>query len=233
MIIYVLDNIGNTQFFLEENGIFNRFLNMTDNSVAVHLNPLQYRDVQTLYKINTTTGNFSEIITIPSSNSQIFAGNDTFELIISDNSNMYGYSVVFKGFPTVNRNGNALHAGDGISICAYSSNQEAAWMFVRKLLDKDWQYTNLWFGFPSNRVAFNRVIDDYNSKTQHEKATDEDIDKIINLINVASGVNWLSDDVLWNIISESALDYFKGVLSEQEAARIIQSKAMIYISENS
>jgi len=39
------------------------------------------------------------------------------------------------------------------------------------------------------------------------------------------------DEILWNIISESAYDFFTGQRTAQDAARIIQSRVSRYMSE--
>jgi len=41
------------------------------------------------------------------------------------------------------------------------------------------------------------------------------------------------DEFLWNIVSESAMEYFNDKMTAEDAARIIQSRASIYISEQS
>ena len=39
------------------------------------------------------------------------------------------------------------------------------------------------------------------------------------------------DEALWNIINETASDFFNGLITAETAARIIQNRASIYISE--
>ena len=65
-----------------------------------------------------------------------------------------------------------------------------------------------------------------------ETLKQEDVDKITNMINsVSSTVG--QDDAIWNIISESAANYFNGQASIQDTVRIIQNRATTYISEQS
>ena len=58
----------------------------------------------------------------------------------------------------------------------------------------------------------------------------EEVRQIRVLIDSIDGI-FDRDDILWNIISESASDFFRGQTTASDAARVIQSRASIYMSE--
>lgn len=62
-------------------------------------------------------------------------------------------------------------------------------------------------------------------------ATQEDVDAIVEMMNGAkSGL--LLDDTLFEMIVEEAQSYFAGQKNVEEVAKIIQSRASVYVSEN-
>jgi len=155
----------------------------------------------------------------------------------------FGGAVVFKGFPTESRSGNILHLNSGIAITTKCANKDGAWEFVRTFLDKDWQLENS-MTLPTNKAALEQKLvsamsePDYISLIGSDETialeikamTREDVDQIHALIessvSIASG-----NDALINIIMEGAEDYFNDLISAQDAAKVIQNRADIYISE--
>ena len=158
--------------------------------------------------------------------------------------NMFGGDIVFKGFPTESRNGNTLTIDNGLAITTRSSNKEGAWEFMRTILTKDWQLSNTW-EFPTNKAAFNEKVEQAMAVEEdsggmgwdgffmyNRPLTQAELDQTMRLIDTVSGVaSW--DVALMNIIMENANDYFNGLRSAQDAARIIQSQASIYVAEQS
>ena len=63
--------------------------------------------------------------------------------------------------------------------------------------------------------------------------TQEQADQIMKLFDSVSGVMGGYDESLYSIITEGAENYFNGRGTAEEAARVIQSRASIYISEQS
>jgi len=165
--------------------------------------------------------------------------------------NMYDGDIVFKGFPTESRNGNSLDLGSSLAITTSSENTEGAWEFIRTTLTSNWQRNNPTWGFPVNKTVFNEKIVEAMTENedlgwdsgfargmiempgmpvQNPPLTQEEIDQILALIDSAVGiVNYDMD--LMNIIQEGANDFFTGRSSAQDAARVIQSRITIYVSE--
>jgi hypothetical protein len=115
------------------------------------------------------------------------------------------------------------------------------------MLDKDNQLskTNVSSYFLTNRAAFNarakEIVDEEiifwgDEVFGIKPVTQEDVDYLLSIIASSSGIAHGYEDRgldrdLWNIISEGASDYFKGQSTSQNAARIIQSRAAMLVSE--
>jgi len=167
---------------------------------------------------------------------------------------MYGGDVVFKGFPSESKNGNAFIVNSGLAITTRCVSNDGAWEFMREIIKADWQRTNVQWDFPTNRTVFNEMAEEAMKEddSQHmfgrsiaseswemedgmfrqDPVTQEDVDMLIALIESISNIAGY-DEALMNIINEGATDFFNGRSSSQDAARIIQNRASILISEQS
>ncbi len=67
----------------------------------------------------------------------------------------------------------------------------------------------------------------------YHPSTEEEVELVMELISVATPASNVSNDEILNIITEEADAYFKGQKTLDDVVNIIQSKAQIYISENS
>ncbi len=67
---------------------------------------------------------------------------------------------------------------------------------------------------------------------EYRKCTQEEVDKVFELIDVAKPVSNSQGDEIMNIINEEAEAFYKGQKSVDEVASIIQSRVKIYIGEN-
>ena len=160
------------------------------------------------------------------------------------NRALLGGEIVFKGLPAANRNGNSLSPGNSYAITSRCKDVEGAWSFLRMYLTEDWQKDNIWWGFPTNRHAFDKMVHDAMTQerggsgsidgflVEMEQLTQADVDHIMSLINSVSGTVG-EDETLWTIISESAENFFNGRITVQDAVRVIQNRASIYIAEQS
>lgn len=165
---------------------------------------------------------------------------------ISQYRAMFGGELVFKGFPTENRNGNYISIYGGLSIANGASNQEGAWEFVRATLSSEWQQENMQWGLlPTSRTVFDNIAAEAMNREEYEMyfgwgdvpitvgpTIQSDIDRLLELIDSVAGVA-SQNDALLDIIMEGAEDFFNGRLSAEDAARIIQSRAAIFVSEQS
>jgi len=151
----------------------------------------------------------------------------------------FGGEIVFKGWPTADRSGHRFISHDGVSITTSATDKEGAWEFVRTLLMEEHQRELFW-SFPINKAVFNeRMLEDMEPFSfMHDgviitvEPTQEDADEIVALINSTTKITAHGSDVmLGNIIMESATDFFNGMTSAEDAARIIQNRVSIFLAE--
>ncbi|MCL2627931.1 MAG: extracellular solute-binding protein [Oscillospiraceae bacterium] len=166
---------------------------------------------------------------------------------------LFGGEIAYKGFPSGAQSGASVSSsGAVLTITTTSAHKEGAWQFIRTHLDGDWQLGNTW-GIPINKAAFETYIERSKDEAlrnvqmyaegrdmttamekQMKPITDADIDQLRALVNSVSTVSdWNIDEQLWNLISEGASDYFRGAKTLDDTVRIIQSRASIYVAEQS
>jgi len=155
--------------------------------------------------------------------------------------------VVFKGFPTKHRDGNAFRPSTSIAITTNCSDIDAAWEFLRLFLLEDYQrdVASIIF-FPVNMV----VIEEHNQIAMNppegmmssatdgsgieikldSKMSQEGVDAIMDLINNTTRI-WVGEDAVERIVIETATDFFNGSITSQDAARIIQNRVSTYLAE--
>jgi len=160
---------------------------------------------------------------------------------------IFGGELVFKGFPTKDRNGSAFVANGGLAVTTACTDKQGAWEFLRTFLTEEWQ-CKYWgsSSFPVNSTIFEQhlteVLEDMGERwsggpngsgmVHVPNITIEESEQILALISSTDRL--LSQDVsLWNIIIESASAYFLGQCTPEDAVRIIQNRASTYMSEQS
>ncbi|MDR2590849.1 MAG: extracellular solute-binding protein [Oscillospiraceae bacterium] len=161
------------------------------------------------------------------------------------NRAMLGGDLVYKGFPTENRNGNTLVTHTGFAISEKCVDKDAAWNFIRTFLSDEWQSDNFRnYYLPIIKDVFDERLKDAMSENEWgssiygidgleveiEPLTQAEADQIMALINSVTG-SVSQDETIWNIISESATSYFSGQTSAQDAARVIQNRISTYVAE--
>ena len=161
---------------------------------------------------------------------------------------MFGGELVFKGFPTENRDGNSFMPDTCIAITTTCEEPDVAWELVRLLLLEDYQREMVFYSFPVNRTIFEERLADAMSPPpgivmstgpgfiledpEDIAISQEEADKLRDFVDNITRIRSY-DDTLWTIISEGAEDYFNGRGTAKDAARIIQSRVSIYLSEQS
>jgi len=155
---------------------------------------------------------------------------------------IFGGEIVFKGYPTENRDGNSFSSFTNIAISAACQDKEAAWEFIRLFITEEYQRELFYGSLPINRIVFEErlleAMEDPGSWMQNDDGTTTDV-KGLSQIEVDTfrdivdntTVMRSTDLTFWNIISETASDYFNGRITAQEAARVIQNRSSIYIAE--
>jgi len=156
----------------------------------------------------------------------------------------FGEDFIIKGFPRNHGSGNTMGSYSHFSISALSEHQEGAWEFLRFILSEDWQRENIRSNFPANRTVFEEIVS--RAQMREIPATwamhtilarelpEEDISAYIDItLALIESVDSMSTsfDPLLDIIFESLSNLFAGTITVQDAARIIQSRAAIFVAE--
>jgi len=164
----------------------------------------------------------------------------------------FGREIVLKGWPSIDRTGSKVSMQEGLAITINAENNQGAWEFVRLFLTTNFQreHINFDFSFPINRIVFEDaikyaverehtisegLIDDGGNFIIIAKAgplLEEEAEQLMSIIESISGVT-RQNELVWNIINESASDFFNGIGTARDAARIIQSRTSILVAEQS
>ena len=156
---------------------------------------------------------------------------------------MFGGEIAFKGYPAENRMGSYASFNSGLAITSGCTDKETAWEFIRSFLIKDWQLVSITSGFPTNKSAFDEKAREAmtgSSRTTYygnipieiTAMSQSDVDMFLEFLDFISNkadLNWHVG--LMDIIMEGANDYFNGLVTAKEAARVIQSRASMYVAE--
>ncbi len=161
------------------------------------------------------------------------------------------HGIVPIGYPLSSGNGVKLSVSGGLAISAKSKNIDAAWDFVKTMLDDSIQQ-DLW-DFPVTRSALDTLLQDAaqpetyvdeNGETQvvesstyigdteytMEPLTQEQVEDFKSLIDGAFCSGSYDADIM-NIISEESAAYFSGDKTADDVAKLIQNRVSIYLGE--
>ncbi|MBQ8813173.1 MAG: extracellular solute-binding protein [Lachnospiraceae bacterium] len=167
----------------------------------------------------------------------------------------FGEAITCIGYPTSEGSGSVLQPETTFAISSQSENKDGAWQFIRRFLTDEYQMSDKIWCFPVKLSALeekgeqamkpytyidengNEVVveDTYwvgDKEIVIEPLTQEEIDKYIEFMKTVDRVSTLNTEVL-NIIMEDAEHFFAGQKSAEEVAKIIQSRASIFLAENS
>ena len=176
------------------------------------------------------------------------------------NSINFGGQFTYIGWPTTDGVGSFLRPEGGYAISKSCSNQDAAWEFIRAMLTESGQ-ADIYSIPASRKVFEKRLEDimtpiyrkdangnyllDENGERMEEPRggwsdetgdhyiyamTQEQADSILQIIEGTTKVASY-DDSIYNIVWEQAQAFFLDQKSVDEVARLIQSKANIYVNE--
>ena len=169
----------------------------------------------------------------------------------------FGEPITFIGYPGGAGNGSAFSANTEIAITSKAANPEGAWAFVKYFLSEEYQDTMSSRdsgSFPVRKSSLRKQAEaskerpyweDENGKKEYYDQTywlgeseikigvntDEDNQKVMDLINSTTSVSRY-DSELNKIITEESAFFFEGQKSAQEVAEIIQNRVSNYIAEN-
>lgn len=182
------------------------------------------------------------------------------DYFLYDLDQLFGGSSTCVGFPTNNGVGNVLGMGESYAMSSSCRNKDAAWEFLHGFLTEDYQLNTSYLptnrkAFEKQLEKSMEVI--YEQDANGNYILDENGERIPQSLGMVSdGVNTYEiyattprqaeqlreviasaekmmdyDTSIIDIVKEQAAAYFSGQKSAEETAKLIQSKANIYINE--
>ena len=170
-------------------------------------------------------------------------------------------SFTFIGYPTNNGVGSMLGLSSGYAISKDCADKEGAWQFLRTFLTEDYQKGLYDFPSNKNAFDAklkeamtpeymtdgegNYILDENGERIEQSRGgfgwgngemielyamTQEQADKLLGLINTTTKVQGDNSAIL-DIVTEQAAAFFAGQKSAEEVAKLVQSKANIYVNE--
>jgi ABC-type glycerol-3-phosphate transport system substrate-binding protein len=164
----------------------------------------------------------------------------------------FGEAVTFIGYPCKEGNGSSINPMASYAISAKSAYKDAAWDFVKYYYSNEYQQKLTW-GIPASMAQFDEnakqstekpyYMDENNQKVEYddtyyingqeiviEPLSEAEIAGIKEFVKSVDRISSYSEDIQ-NIITEDAEPFFQGQKTAEEVAKIIQSRANIYINE--
>ena len=167
---------------------------------------------------------------------------------------LFGSDYFYMGYPTVNGNGTFIEPGS-IYLSSFSKEKEGALEFIRYCVSlqhqdmiADWKspekgYWGIRPKLPVIHESFERMIEEkrhnenevyYSNpnglKYKTVNLDDKDISKFREIVDNASGWNYIPDEVK-EMVYEELSGYFEGVCSAKEAADALDSRITVYLNE--
>ena len=182
------------------------------------------------------------------------------DYMYNDFSRIFGAPVTIKGFPTMHGVGNMISPVDSYAMSSTCEHKDAAWQFIRTFLTEDYQSGSYYLPTNMKQFEKQleeSMIVEYQQDPNGNYLLDENGERIpVSKGMVSDGVNTYEiyattqeqadqlrqavkdatklmnyDMSIVNIVTEQAAAYFSGQKSAEEVAKLIQSKANIYINE--
>lgn len=136
-----------------------------------------------------------------------------------------GCQMSFIGWPTTDGScGTDAYLNRAVGICSQSQDQEGCWAFVKFLLTRvNTEEQGLYIYRPAMEESIRRAIAD-------EKMNDADAERLMELTDAVEHIQDY-DSAIMSIIKEACAAMFSGDKTVEETAKLIQSRASIYVAE--
>ena len=177
------------------------------------------------------------------------------------NDMYFGGKATFIGYPSNNGVGNMLYLGEGFGMSSSCKNKQAAWEFLRTIMTEEYQSTvwglpvnvhafekrlekamtpeyqkdadgNFMLDENGERIEISRGGVGFADGTVYDvyAMTQEQADRIMELINTTTRA-YEANSSIYQIAQEQSQAFFAGQKSAEDVARLVQSKANIYVNE--
>lgn len=167
---------------------------------------------------------------------------------------VFGEDITLIGFPVDEGLGAGLNFSTPIAISALSKNQDVAWEFVKSFFTEEYQ-ESLNYDFPVRISSLKKMeekawekpyfLDDQGVKQEYddyiyvggveiplEPMKPEETAELMDYLSQLDKL-CIYNETLYNIVMEEAAGFLEGQKTAEEVADVIQSRARIYVSENS
>lgn len=163
----------------------------------------------------------------------------------------FGEDITLIGFPSSDGDGSVIVPGNEFALSSKSKDKEGAWKFLRTFITDEYQSEIYGFTLSIKQLkeqakqAMQRPYyeDENGNKVEYDdyvyigdveitidpitqQEADDLLDQLLSFKRISK-----YDEALNQIISEEAAAYFTGQKNAEEVARIIQSRAQIYVNE--
>ncbi|MBD5395391.1 MAG: extracellular solute-binding protein [Lachnospiraceae bacterium] len=165
----------------------------------------------------------------------------------------FGEPVTMIGFPSANEDGSTIEPAMQLAMSSKSAGKEGAWQFLRYYLSDEYQ-DEITDGFPLSIKRLDELGREAMKKTTYidedgneveiqdyiyiggvevpiDPMTDEEVERFKKNLYSFTQV-YTYDEQLLQILEEETAAYFGGQKNAKDVAKIIQSRAQIYVNEN-
>lgn len=160
---------------------------------------------------------------------------------------IFNEEISFIGFPSSEGGGSSIFPTLSLGMSSVSKNKEAVWEFLRTFVLEDTQKNTYLGGMPATKAGIQHSIDAYKRNCERSSSgtymglsfsvdftmnPEYSVPRFLALLESLDKVT-RPDSTINEIVLEEASAFFDGARTAEEAARIIQERASIYISEQS
>ena len=140
-----------------------------------------------------------------------------------------GCPVSFIGWPTADGScGTDAYLNRAVGICSQSEYQEGCWAFIKFMLTQvNTDEQGLYVYRPAMEESIRKAMADENCPV---KMSSDDAEKLMALIGAVENIR-VYDQAIMSIIKEACAAMFNGDKTVDETAKLIQSRASIYVAE--
>ena len=140
-----------------------------------------------------------------------------------------GCPMSFIGWPTADGScGTDAYLNRAVGICSQSEYQEGCWAFIKFMLTQvNTDDQGLYVYRPAMEESIRKAMADENCPV---KMNSDDVEKLMALIGAVENIQ-VYDQAIMSIIKEACAAMFNGDKTVDETAKLIQSRASIYVAE--
>ena len=155
---------------------------------------------------------------------------------LAESEQMAGCPLSFIGWPTPDGScGSDASLNTELAICSLSQHQEGCWEFIKYILMNADTDRGVMPGYPL--MMYRPALEESIAKAMADeeaqvKMTRADADKLLDFLGAIENLNNY-DSAIMDIINSECQAMFNGDKSPEETAKLIQSRASLYVAEQS